>query len=272
MFSGLDLARRLEFAEGNACARFVEARKATFPDCDSCWIEVGGVMAMHDGPASPSTQTFGLGLHQTPTSHDLDAIEKFFTDRGSPVQHEVSPLAGLATISLLMDRGYRPIEMTSVMYRPTSTESMPEKLRNERIHVRLIGRNEIPVWSKTTAEGWSDVADLSRLFSDIGRICFNKKSLFAFIAERDGSPIAAASMNIHDGVALMAGACTLPAARKQGAQSALLECRLALAAAQGCDLAMMGAEPGSLSQHNAERNGFRIAYTRTKWQRNPGSG
>jgi len=226
-------------------------------------------MAMHDGPASPSTQTFGLGLQQAPTSHDLDVIEKFFIERGSPVQHEVSPLAGLATISLLMDRGYRPIEMTSVMFRSTSTEPMPEKLRNERIQVRLVGRDELPEWSKTTAEGWSDVADLSTLFSDIGKICSNNKGQFPFLAELDGQPIAAASMNIHGGVALMAGACTIPAARRQGAQLALLECRLVFAAAQGCDLAMMGAEPGSRSQHNAERNGFRIAYTRTKWQRNP---
>ena len=27
-----------------------------------------------------------------------------------------------------------------------------------------------------------------------------------------------------------------------------------------------GAEPGSASQRNAERQGFRIAYTRVKWQ------
>jgi hypothetical protein len=30
---------------------------------------------------------------------------------------------------------------------------------------------------------------------------------------------------------------------------------------------MMCAAPGSASQRNAERNGFRIAYTRVKWQR-----
>jgi hypothetical protein len=29
---------------------------------------------------------------------------------------------------------------------------------------------------------------------------------------------------------------------------------------------MMVALPGSASQRNAERQGFRIAYTRTKWQ------
>ena len=29
---------------------------------------------------------------------------------------------------------------------------------------------------------------------------------------------------------------------------------------------MIVAQPGSGSQRNAERNGFRIAYTRTKWR------
>lgn len=28
---------------------------------------------------------------------------------------------------------------------------------------------------------------------------------------------------------------------------------------------MMGAQPGSASQRNAERQGFRVAYTRVKW-------
>ena len=35
----------------------------------------------------------------------------------------------------------------------------------------------------------------------------------------------------------------------------------------GCDLAMMVAEAGSESQRNAERQGFRVAYTRVKWKR-----
>jgi hypothetical protein len=51
----------------------------------------------------------------------------------------------------------------------------------------------------------------------------------------------------------------------QGAQASLLESRLRYAAEQGCDIAMMCALPGSASQRNAERQGFRIAYTRIKW-------
>jgi GNAT superfamily N-acetyltransferase len=54
--------------------------------------------------------------------------------------------------------------------------------------------------------------------------------------------------------------------RRKGLQAALLQERLRYASEQGCDLAMMVAEAGSESQRNAERKGFRIAYTRLKWQ------
>jgi GNAT superfamily N-acetyltransferase len=68
-------------------------------------------------------------------------------------------------------------------------------------------------------------------------------------------------------VVVLAGASTIPSARRQGAQRALLAARLGYARETGCDLAMMCAEPGSASQRNGERQGFRIAYTRTKWRK-----
>ncbi|HEX8254450.1 MAG TPA: GNAT family N-acetyltransferase, partial [Thermoanaerobaculia bacterium] len=88
-----------------------------------------------------------------------------------------------------------------------------------------------------------------------------------FFAELDGRMVGTGAIAMHDGVALLAGASTIPSARNQGAQRALLEARLRHAAAAGCDLAMMCASPGSTSQRNAERQGFRIAYTRIKWGR-----
>jgi GNAT superfamily N-acetyltransferase len=67
-------------------------------------------------------------------------------------------------------------------------------------------------------------------------------------------------------VALFAGAATIPRMRRRGLQAALLQERLRYAFEHGCDLAMMVAEAGSESQRNAERKGFRIAYTRMKWR------
>ena len=87
-----------------------------------------------------------------------------------------------------------------------------------------------------------------------------------FVASIDGQSIATAALFMHDRIALLAGASTVPEGRRQGAQLALLEARLQTAVDAGCDLAMMVAAPGSASQRNAERQGFRVAYTRTKWQ------
>jgi GNAT superfamily N-acetyltransferase len=71
---------------------------------------------------------------------------------------------------------------------------------------------------------------------------------------------------MHNGVAILAGASTDPAFRGRGAQAALLDTRLRYATEAGFDTAMMGALPGSASQRNGERQGFRISYTRIKWQ------
>ena len=101
---------------------------------------------------------------------------------------------------------------------------------------------------------------------DVGQVSAVSDSL-SFLAELDGQPIATGTLIIADDVALLAGASTVPTARRQGAQLALLEGRLRYAAAHGCTVAMMVAQPGSGSQRNAERHGFRIAYTRTKWAR-----
>src|SRR5687768_4278264 len=99
-FCDLELARRLERTEGTANANFVEARARLFPNSDARWTEVAGTYAMFDGVSSPVTQTFGLGLFSPVTTKDLERIEQFFEDRGAPVCHEVSPLAGVQTVAL----------------------------------------------------------------------------------------------------------------------------------------------------------------------------
>jgi hypothetical protein len=45
-------------------------------------------------------------------------------------------------------------------------------------------------------------------------------------------------------------------------QTALLAARAADAAAAGCDIAVVTTQPGSRSQHNVQRRGFDLLYTR----------
>lgn len=265
-FSDLELSRRLEGAEAHANAKFVEARARLYPESGAQWIDVAGAYAMFDGVSSPITQTFGLGLFDPITPAELEKIEDFFKERGAPVFHEVSPLAGLELVALLNGRRYQPVELSSVMYRPIHKGNAATLPRNEKIRVRVIAEHEGDLWAQTNVKGWSHLPELVGYLQELGPISTQREDGVSFLAELEGQPIAAAGLSLSGGVALLAGACTIPAARRQGAQLALLDFRLHYAAEQGCDLAMMCAQPGSASQRNAERHGFRIAYTRIKWQ------
>lgn len=263
-FADIDLARRLERTEGRGNADFVEARARAFPDRGATWTEVAGAYAMFDGVGSPLTQTFGLGVFQPATADDMQALEDFFRSRGADVFHEVSPLADPTVFGLFNERGYRPVEFSNVLFRPISAGLRLAASINERVRVRLTGKDEVKLWADTAFEGWSEFAEVADFLKELGQVSAVSDSL-SFIAELDGKPIATGSLVIAGDVALLAGASTVPTARRQGAQLALLESRLRYAAAQGCTIAMMVAQPGSGSQRNAERHGFRIAYTRTKW-------
>jgi hypothetical protein len=263
-FADLNLARRLERTESRGNAQFVEARARAFPEVGAKWIEVAGAYAMFDGPDSPVTQTFGLGMSEPLTAEHFDELEQFFFARGAHVFHEVCPLADPTTFALLSERGYKPIEFSNVLYRPITADLRLDASRNEDIEVRLRRDDEVDLWAATMAEGWSEFPEVADFLRDVGQVTARSQSL-AFLAELDNKAIATGALTIHGDVALLAGASTIPSARRQGAQLALLEQRLRYAATQGCTIAMMVTLPGSGSQRNAERHGFRIAYTRTKW-------
>ena len=265
-FADIELARRMERAEAQGNVNFVEARNRAFPERGARWIEVAGTYAMFDGVGSPVTQTFGLGVFGPVTTAHMDALEEFFQSKGSEVFHEVCPLADPSTFEMIRERGYQPIEFSNVLYRPIDPGLRLGTSRNEQIKVRVIEKNEIDLWTQTNFEGWSEFPEYADFFRELSQVIAHSKGPLS-LAELDGKPIATGALTIAGDVALLAGASTVPSARRQGAQNALLEERLRYAASRGCTVAMMVTLPGSGSQRNSERHGFRIAYTRTKWRR-----
>lgn len=263
VFADQQLARRLELTEGRGNAAFVDVQAGKEPASGATWADIGGTLAMFSGVGSPLTQTFGLGLGGPLTDLDLDAIETFFTSRGAAVVHEVSPLAGIEVFGRLAGRGYRPVELTSVMFRPLAGTFDTSDV-NPRIQVRTVGPAETGLYVSVSARGWSEATEVQAFIEGFARVSVDYAT--CVVAELDGVAIATAALFNSEGVGLLAGASTVPEGRRQGAQSALLDWRLRHLSAAGCDLAMICAAPGSASQRNAERNGFRIAYTRTKWQ------
>lgn len=267
LFSDVKLSQKLERAEALANVNFIESRAKFSPEINAAWIDVKGTYALFDGVDSPATQTFGLGLFHEINHAHLDQIEGFFKQRNASVFHEVSPLADPSLLLFLSSRGYHPVELTSVMYKALDANVESEEKVNRAITTRVINHDEADLWAKVASEGWAtEMPDGGKMILEFSKVSARCAEALPYLAELEGKAIATGMLFICGDVALLAGASTIPDGRNQGAQNALLDARLRHAAKLGCNLAAMAASPGSQSQKNAQKNGFSIAYTRTKWQ------
>src|SRR5205807_958191 len=148
---------------------------------------------------------------------DLDALEAFFRERGAPTYHEVSPLADADLLALLCGRGYQPFEFTSLMFRPLRPGVGPAPAPGGKVRARRVAEEEAELWAATSAEGWSEHAELTDAIRELCWVSARKADSYCFLAEGDdGQAMAAGALSIHDGVALLAGASTIPRHRKQG--------------------------------------------------------
>ena len=171
-------------------------------------------------------------------------------------------------LNLLNERGYRPIEYSNVFAKElTGDDARLWPLQKCDVHVRRPASDEAESYSLVVARSFFENTELSPEFLALFTSTYHAAGAFFFIAEVDALPAGGGMVSVHQGVASLGGAGTVPEFRNRGVQKALLLARLALAAESGCDLAMVATSPGSGSQRNVERQGFRVVYTRTKFMK-----
>jgi GNAT superfamily N-acetyltransferase len=260
----LFLAHRLEQTEALANRNFVNARALLEPESGATWMQFAGGYAMYDGVGSPLTQVFALGVREIPTESDFRGLEAFFDERGADTVIEVCPMAHASVLQWIAAHGYTPVEFSTVLHREIDS---PVASHGGGLTVRVIDPAERSLWADRSAEGWASDPAFAGMIRALAWVSAHATDNHCFVAELDGGVVATGGLAIHDDVALLAGASTIPAFRGRGAQGALLSARLEYARSAGCTVAMLAAAPGSTSQINAERKGFRIAYTRLKWSR-----
>lgn len=178
------------------------------------------------------------------------------------------PLADPSVAAALGHRGFRLAEFEQVMVRALGVSSALGT--NPAVTVRQAMPEEFSLYVDVVGPNFVEGGELSPELRDLMRAAFTMEGATLFLATLDGHEAGGGALLIHDGVAMLAGAGTLPPHRHRGVQTALLEARLEHARRAGCDLAVMGATPGSGSQKNAERKGFQVAYTKAIVTKEPG--
>jgi hypothetical protein len=88
-------------------------------------MPLAGGVATFAGEGSPLNKVAGLGFAGPLDENDLDAVERGFAERGSPVQAEVSCLGDPAVGALLTRRGYTLQGFENVLGRALPVEPAP---------------------------------------------------------------------------------------------------------------------------------------------------
>lgn len=261
MFADLALAQRLEAADAAKYADYAHARTCVVPDLNPAVLPIAGGYAIYAGANSPYSRAVSLGLAGPVSEAEIVRLEDFYRKYGTSAQISFCPLADRSLLEILSRRGYRVEMFMQVWYRSLQAgETLPEEPQG--IAIRPAAAHEADLWLNTCFKGGLDTEE-----TEVPRTAIisaypymrESKCYFALVG---GEPAGAAMLSIHGGLAELFSASTRLPYRRQGVQAALLAGRLHDAARAGCDLATVHTEPGSDSQRNVERAGFKLAYTK----------
>lgn len=262
-FVDVDLARRLEMAE-TITPECVEALRRYHSDRAIGMLKVAGGYAFCGGPDYPVNQMVGMGLYDEVTANDLDEVENFFRSRGVPSAVVLSPLAHESLRALLGERGYAIAEFNSVLIRRIQAEepfTPPTGMFIERVTPETLAS-----WMAVIAKGFEqDIVVAESVFGGFAAL----PGATPFLARIEDKVVGGAGGRIvpESRIAALYGTATLPDYRGRGVQTALIARRLHEAALHDCEYAVVSTMPGSGSQRNMERRGFRVAYTKAVMMR-----
>ncbi len=261
----LELAREIELAEAEAAVACAESIKATRGGDAGAVAWIAGGYTVYCGANSPLTQAVGLGLSGAVSKEEFDQLEEFYFSRREPVRVETCPMADGSLIEHYRERGYYVSEFSNVMVCPV--EKSQEIGVVPGIEIQRAAEGEIDLWTLTVAQGFAEHFPVTQELLGVMRLFASGKHTECYFARLDGRIGGGATLALRGHIAGLFGASTLPQFRNRGVQAALLQARMKRAAEQGCDLAMSLAQPGSASQRNIIRQGFRTLYTRVKFER-----
>lgn len=260
-FADIELAQRLESTEMLSTLDHVDTARRLAPGEGSARQAIGDGLAVFVGPRSPINRVYGLGMSGPVRDKDLDRAERFFAERNEPPRVDLCPLAHDSMRKLLAARGYTVQMFKQVWWRALENVT-PLTPPHPSLRVEIVTEINALLWAQVVGAAFSGQASLADADTSISLVNVHKEHTTCFLAWIDDAPAGGGAIAIHQGVATLFSTSVRPAVRRMGVQQALIDARLRFAVDAGCDLCTVSTTPGSASQRNVERFGFRLAYTK----------
>ena len=255
------LARRLESCEEMPQVLYARIFRKTRPEMSAAEEEICSGHMVFAGLGSPIGRATGAGLDRAFTREDIDRIEQFYREHKAPSQVDLTPLHGPEVFEMFKERGYSIAELNNVLYRRLDpNETFPEPPAGCAIRPSPLDEAET---TGAIVEGAFFPDGTPEAFQGLITPFYQMEDARPFVAVVDGKPVACGTgLVISDHkVFALCGAGTLADYRGRGFQTALLRARMAAAIEASCEYAVVVTQGGTTSQRNAERLGFRVAYS-----------
>ena len=255
-------ARRLESGEEMPQVFYARVFQKTRPEVGAAEEEVCGGHMSFCGLGSPVGRAVALGLDRPFTATDLDHVEAFYRQHEAPAQVDLCPMHEPPVFEMFKERGYAIAELNNVLYRKLDPEEkMPPPPPGCEIRRALAKEAEVTgaiVESAFFPDGAPEA------FQGLVTPLYQMDGALAFVASMDGKLVACGTGLVipEHKIFALCGAGTRTGYRGRGLQTALLRARMAAAAEAGCEHAVVVTQGGTTSQRNAERLGFRVAYSK----------
>jgi GNAT superfamily N-acetyltransferase len=271
-FVDQSLARRLESAEEMPQVYHARVYQTSHPEIGAVEEEICGGHMIFAGLGSPVGRVVGVGFNGPVANEDLDRMEEFYRQRGAPSQIDVCPLTEPTLLEMLKQRGYTLTEFNNVLFRRLDkNEEFP--LPPAEAVIRPGCKEEAPVLNAIVQTSFFPDGDAPQGFEEMLAPLYQMPGAVYFAADLAGKTVAcgAGLMIPEHGIIALFGAGTLRDYRRRGLQTALLRRRMQVAAVARCEYAVIVTRGGTTSQHNAERLGFRLAYSKATMVKELGS-
>jgi len=255
-------ARRLESCEEMPQVMYARIFQKTRPDLGAAEEEICGGHMVFAGLGSPIGRVTGAGLDQPFTQEVVERIERFYRERKAPSQVDLTPLHRPEVFEMFKERGYAIAELNNVLYRKLQADEEfappPKGYQIRRSHPAEAEITGTIVETAFFPDGAPEA------FGGLIAPFYRMENALAFVATVSDKPVACGTGLVipEHKVFALCGAGTLADYRARGLQTALLQARMSAAVKAGCEYAVVVTQGGTTSQRNAERLGFRVAYSK----------
>jgi len=207
-----------------------------------------------------------LGLCEE-TVETMPRLLDFYSSRGNTCQFDVAPTTlGWAMSRKLNEEGFAAVQFANNFYAEIDALSFSDTPEVDLVTVET--EDQMRTLADVYLTGWdmTETCSLDEVWASM-RQWPGVENWHLFLARVDGQPAAQGQLFVCDDVAYLADACTIPAFRRRGCQTAVARARWERAKDLGAKLIWVQTEFSSQSALNMQRFGFRLGYNFTIWRR-----